>query len=1246
MQLKKSIIALALTSSLAACGGSSSSTPDPIKPDPAPVAVETVVDGKAVKGVLTNAVVTVYKFVDGAPVALTSAELKETNITTDSQGNYSFTVLDYTGPIKVELTPSTDTANPTTMICDAPAGCADKAFGEKIDLTTVDPNFKLSAMSAIDSSNSSSVVINASALTHLATKLIEADSNGVSNESVIENSAKIASAFGIEGNITQLEPTVTNDASSVAAEDNEAELRYGLINAGIMSAIFANETENTAILSSKIAEISADLVESGGALLVNQDEDSDFELALSDVLEGAAEAAEAAAEAILSDDTLTATIDLVQLETNFANEQAYQEANVGDDGRAEVVVDVPTDGDAIAKAKGMVEDVRLFTHLFDEETDQGAGFKSQGDEYVELLNEAGAMVASEVKSFELLGHIAEALGEISMQYDDGTLSPEVAAAGVSINNYLPVEGATGIVTFDEETASGGLLFNVEANAGNETFNFHISAEFAEDKKSITIAINGLLESAGAVFTLTEGSFAKVNFDTEASRDSIENDTFEGEIISGELDLSLSIAQKATDTVPNPVTFEGMINTKLLPVKERTFNHHWEWNEQSESGDYTFSRPKFETVVLPETLSLSGAFSSLEGDLVSATLTVNLKDLEGYDAPDFKYTGKEIASLLNITFTDDAVTWTEADSVIDEEQATITHGFTAQEQAGHWTGSRSYISKNAELHWAGSGYELKHYSRPFDAGLDVDGILYTYGYVIGRDENNFWAKSVRITPVDEDNNGQADGYHVERISTSDGQQVGLEYNIEAMLDSDGNINLSALIDAEGQILTADGQPQDWTNALNLETHASIDAFIEQRPWELITHPLELSNTSDYFALSVSNENVLSVEGMGQASIFFSNDEIEDIAAGKHSELNPTAYLTQPLIEDALAVTVSEDKNTVSYAIKDALSRNFTFQGEGSGNFIANIEQKELTPWHSETIYKTISSSTHDIGLSTPEVTLNISYSYSDDYSYVHQIIITPNDDNEDGEIDQFIARHGYGDRINDEGVLISGEDSVVAIDMVYAVFDSYDNVQWNEPNFSNDVPFNPLDVSNALDVFKEVITNESYSPDVYVEGIGKLEVNLSEEDLASIVANSTTTFDANNTEADSTSILEDENTFLNVNAALTLEAILGDYQVKLQLSGVRAALDDGAFDLGMSYRLPGEESQRSFTVHYNTEEEGKLTANNFEGVVLVLEEPAADAQGTQVLGQILVGPSAVVAATIEERSGLVVIVYSDGTTESL
>ena len=87
MKFTKSIISIALISALAACGGSSSSKPPIIEPEPAPEPVKTVIQGRAIKGTIANAVVTVYKYVDGQAVKFTSDELETIEIMTELDGS-------------------------------------------------------------------------------------------------------------------------------------------------------------------------------------------------------------------------------------------------------------------------------------------------------------------------------------------------------------------------------------------------------------------------------------------------------------------------------------------------------------------------------------------------------------------------------------------------------------------------------------------------------------------------------------------------------------------------------------------------------------------------------------------------------------------------------------------------------------------------------------------------------------------------------------------------------------------------------------------------------------------------------------------------------------------------------------------------------------------------------------------------------------------------------------------------------
>ena len=67
-------------------------------------------------------------------------------------------------------------------------------------------------------------------------------------------------------------------------------------------------------------------------------------------------------------------------------------------------------------------------------------------------------------------------------------------------------------------------------------------------------------------------------------------------------------------------------------------------------------------------------------------TVGINNLEGYEAPEFKYIGKEVADLMSITFSYDlnTIVIAEADSVNDYQQSTETRVFTPGNEVGEWT----------------------------------------------------------------------------------------------------------------------------------------------------------------------------------------------------------------------------------------------------------------------------------------------------------------------------------------------------------------------------------------------------------------------------------------------------------------------------------------------------------------------------------------------------------------------------------
>ncbi|WP_440876630.1 hypothetical protein [Thalassotalea sp. PLHSN55] len=1236
--MNKSIIALALSASLAACGGSSD-TPPPVEPPvvepPAPV--ETIVNGKAVKGTLANAVVKVFKFVDGEPVELTADELADSDITTDGDGNYSFTLLDYTGPVKIELSAGTD----TTMVCDAADGCGDVAFGETLNISSADPSFTLSAISVVEEGSDGDVKMNVSALTHLAAALIEEAETGVTAESVQEQSSLVANTFGISGSLTDLEPTVVDDAAAVAGEDNPDELRYGLINAGIMSAIFSGEDATDSVLSTKLTTIAQDLVANEGKVLVSQDADDDFELALGDVLEAASETAAQVAEEIAADETLTAEIDLAQEETKLENEKIAEEALVGEDGFSDVGVDTPTVGDAVAKAAAMVEDVRLFTHLFDLDTEQGAGIETQGDEYVALMQAAGDMVAEEADSFVLLTEISEALSVITMGLDDEIIEGTEFQAADYINSDLEV---TGTFRLDPDD----LVFAVDVTTSAqgeevESAQFEASITIAEDGLSIALNLDGKIESTGASFTLADDSKAVIILDSAATRDGIEDDSYDGEIVGGELKLSIELAQKATETVTNPITFSGSLHTELLLVGERVLDEQESvsYDEfENPQYDYHYGKTRIEDTILPEMLSLSGEFSALEGDLIKATLTVNIDELAEYQAPDFEYLGREVADIMNIEISEglNTVVITEADSVIDYQQSTETRIFTPTPggQVGEWTATSTVVAANAEEHHWETGIERKIFSRRFSvADVNEQGLIYTRAFVVG--DGEFGVRVIRFTPMDTDGDNSANYYDVEQLHTYDDMAY------------DGT-SISTLVNADGDLLLADGTLHTWDNAWFMGSYQSVDSFMTSNDHEFyykpIANPLTVSNGAELLAQTIDNwwenEGNLTVEDIGEVTFFFDEDDLEIIASGEVLSINPTGYITKALLAEAYTISVSEDSNTVTLNEPAGNSRVYSMDFTSTGNFTFTRERFEDTDINHSDVRE---YSTNDLGLDTPEVVILRTNTY-DGMSHYSQIRITPVDSNGDGASDFINQTRVWGDYINADGIITDENGTETSEGDAYFYANSYDELP-----FGWHTPFNPLTVNNALVAYQGWLANargsEIYT---YVDDIGLVETNLSSEEVAALTANTSTMFDGYNTEADSLDILENAENFLDINAALTLEAVLGDYEVKVQLAGDRTGLEDGEFELEMVYKLPGDEAQRSFTVHANTEEEDTVLVTNSEDVTVTLMELSEEdqASGESVIGTIVVGTGddAEQAAQIVDRDGLILVVYSDGTVESL
>jgi len=1203
LMLKKSILSLAIASTLIACGGSDSPSSTPTTETPPPVETSQTISGKAIKGVLSNAVITVFKYVDNEAIELTADELDDANITTADDGSYSITIKNYTGPVKVVLTPSADTENPTTMICDAPAGCGETAFGENINLTAQDPNFTLSSVTVLNEEDGTDLTVNVSALTHIAAVLIEADEEGVTPTSIQQNTSIIANNFGIAGDISILEPSVVN-AESIAAEDNDAELRYGLINAGIMSSIFSNESGSEGVLSEKLLQASTDIAENNGALLVNEDEDDTFELSLSGVLSATSNVAEEMASRIAADDSLSGTErilnNLAQLETNFENTVAYENANVGEDGRSATEIDVVTEGDAVAKAKAMVNDVRLFTHLFDNTDDNQA--LSQGETYTQLISDAGDMIEAEAASFLLLAEITDFLSTIESVNENGTRT------SFPVEEYLSLEGATGTIVVDET----GLVFTVDAQSGTESVDLDVSLVLADDGLSATLNFEGSIESSGATITLSEGSHATVTFDSTATRTDIENDTFEGEITSGELALELVLAQKATDAITNPVTFTGNVNTTLLPVIRNTLSEEFGYEIINEEyTDIAYYGKGIDTIILPEMLTLSGNFNSLDEQEISATLTVNINELENYEAPQYQYIGAEIPDILHVNVSDDQNTVTITTSDILENGFTRTVTYTPGSKAGDWTSTRVTEFTNRKLQTQDWNFSITH-----ETTIVNGAHIRTYKW---SNVDNEWANIQVIISSDTDRDGIDDYFRYKR-------QFGDRFdNNGHLVDGDSTYTLTDIINENFEPNGRNITHEDST----FQELASLYSF----------EPTELSNAVDVTIHELENYTSTTSFTLNDSDTLISiypelNSDILSLLSSGNNVTFPANITADAIVEDALTVEVSNGSiiTTIGEEIK-----NYSADTRTEGNYTLTI------PSHYTDENIIINASTiiyPDLDVPQLDITVESQFWYNNSTTQLYSFI--PSDDNNDGIADRVYLFVYYGGTINSDGEYVDENGNILHY-VDFLTFTSYDNVNHYYNRALELLGNNPLRPNSLLDIFK--LNTEELNG--YINTVGEVKITLSSDDYDTLENNGTYTFNGINTSPDDTPLLENEDVFLDVNAALSLDVILQDYEVSIALSGQRTEQYNGQFTLDMSYKLPDDEMQRQFSIQTSSLTEGSraFSASNPEGVVLILNE-ANESTESNVIGTIVVGSSAVEAAQIEDRDGTIVIVYTDETIETL
>ncbi|MCU4674506.1 hypothetical protein N7931_02575 [Catenovulum sp. 2E275] len=1231
MKLIKSTITAAILAGLAGCGGGSSSDSNDTDGNGGgnTTGGEIIISGTVTKGTMKQASVVAFKLENSQWSVIPDSEIKtETGMITDDNGFYSFSVPEYSGPVKVELQANEN----TKMVCDAVDGCGAVPFGSDIDLNSTAPDFTLSSISNITASDEQ-ITLNVSALTHISSELITANLDLLDATTIQQQNSKIANAFGVSGNITTLTSTkiIGSDGASVdsasvidAAKNKQAELKYALVNAGIANALF-KATSDSKDITTLLAEATQDIVNAGGTIAVKpNDTNSTFELTTNDVLEAAAKTSSDKLKPAISSDT-EASDNLSVIETEVISDKTQKEQEAGEDGR----IDPDSDGEPVGatpveKAKAMVNDVRLLTQLLGVQatSNETAGFIPQVEAYETLLLDANDMVAQEAQSFELLQKIETVLSMINVADGDAIEDGDITAKTYNVADFDA--SLSGSISFNAET----MLFSVTnvmpvATTSGATSARADAAEFIskanltakingfesdDSGQEFSIALNGVISSENALIKLgseTESSIFSVKTKKVITLDDLDSAVdLDYQIEEIRADLYVNIEQAETTEITNPIAFSGKLKATIVPQLEWRINQAWD--------DETYFYVSKEEVALPEMLTLSGDFSSSQGESISASLTVNITNARDFESSSFEGIGEEVANIGSVT--------------VGEDQKTIEFSLPTATDVVSLSGSFDGDSSNWVTHFTithADNSVTNEYESFSEIQLDEINTRYVYTYVVAEaGEDSVWAEQLVIEPTQD----YFEVYFIENI----------EVNVNDYL-GDGGI----LKQADGSTLMLNGDFR-WEG-----TTASLDDFIEYSylSEDLFSFgdPREINNISELVSRAQSNHPeyfFFNLADIGKVQL-----QPLDYTPGLSNSLN--GYNISGVVNDAVSITLNSDNTQLDVDIASGdFSYSEQFESTSNNNFTYTFTQTGQSAYDRyQDKYELSTSPVNSIN-NADMLSFIKSSSWSDGTNwtihYAYKGTATPIDDNSDGSVDSYQIQ-GYDCWLNPAETHL-------------------DNCSWspnNDYSVSADdfeIWWYPENITDVVDASRFYSKASYYS---YIDNIGGVYVG--NIDFDSLKATKSLTLDAY---VDPYSISEDtafetESNYLNLAATINVSLTVDDYDVQLNLSGTRNGLESGIFNLGFTYELADNNGIRNLDLMINSADEdedgdiGKATLTNNSGVKIELnsatsfEQASAESEDSDVtIGVITVDGEDVGEIYYRPANGMYSVEYSDDTMETL
>lgn len=621
---KKLLLALAVSTVLAACGSSSSGGGGGGSSAPA-----NAVQGGASKGVIIGGVVNAYAISDTGQVDRSVKLADQTS--TGNDGSYSLVMnSNYSGGVVyVEVTSA---ATGTTMRCDLAVcrrdsnGDAVVSFGETYELA---PDF---AMSAVIPDASGNISASVTPLTHIAAQftLDKVAKGGRVVDAVAAANAQVANKFKLSGNLVGQPVVDITSANSLNTATKEA-LEYNLKAAAVAAAALGDGSSG-ASLEQAVESFVSQYLNSGVA---EREESPVDTVSLEEVLAAAQELLGKVNAVSGANNT---AITQVSNEVNAEKSSVASGSTVADQGAAPD--DIGSEG--LQATKAFVQQLRDFgtaANLSNVQLSAAQGFGAQVGLAAEMMtDDAGATLDAVGQGINAIAsaHAAYREAEQNEQtppdsHSEGDIDVTITTTGSGVEYSIDQ-----VLTVMEKEVDL-VLTATDSSSVEQTQSEQDGETTVDNEGEVKLAITGAAGTAVALLSIADDSVLTATLDSQtSSKESTESGALPGvseESTTGESHttllvtdlaaaLSVTLTQQSSPEVSDPVAFTGGLTLALTRIDASNDTYYREDRELASStrGEESSSEVLIDDIAL----TLSGRLFNTSGDELTANISATLE----------------------------------------------------------------------------------------------------------------------------------------------------------------------------------------------------------------------------------------------------------------------------------------------------------------------------------------------------------------------------------------------------------------------------------------------------------------------------------------------------------------------------------------------------------------------------------------------------------------------------------------------